>query len=575
MDWSRIHRGSADERSLPSRAAAAAAASLLVVASLAACTVSESTSGPVETQPPRTTAVPAPDDTTIDDVIEEAPAGAGDRMRELDDDVTARHRRPRLGRRDHAASRSRPRRRARWPARRSRPRSGSRTSRVNRSTWAARWSPSSMPPATSRSPRRLRRRHRRSERFDDGEAAEGTYVFRIPEDTRNEITLTVDYAAGAPVVVFHGSGDVKPPTKRGEASCSSSRSWHRSGLAMFTAAAVVAAGMLVGGAQPGDGGRERARTDRAAEQLDGHGGSRCPPCRSTPASCGRRRSSGNTVFAGGSFSNARPAGAAPGTNLIPRSNILAYNLTTGVITLVRPADQRPGEGHQGLARRVAHLRRRQLQLGRRPDPMEHRRVRRRHRRAPDDVQAGRRRVVRQRDRGHELRGLRRRPDRRGRRGRPQEPRRVQHERRPARMGADHRPAGRQHGADALGRQADHRGAVRDGQQRLPARPRGARPQHRCDPALDRALHRAERRRRRQLAAPARRASGSSRRTPTPSTAPDGCTRTRPSATSRACSRPSRAAARSDGSPTATATTTACTPTAPTSTRPATSTRARP
>ncbi len=38
-----------------------------------------------------------------------------------------------------------------------------------------------------------------------GGATEGTYVFRIPPDTRNEITLTVDYAAGAPVVVFHGS----------------------------------------------------------------------------------------------------------------------------------------------------------------------------------------------------------------------------------------------------------------------------------------------------------------------------------------------------------------------------------
>ena len=43
------------------------------------------------------------------------------------------------------------------------------------------------------------------EAWNDGEGAEGTYVFRIPEDTRNEITLTVGYAAGAPIVVFHGS----------------------------------------------------------------------------------------------------------------------------------------------------------------------------------------------------------------------------------------------------------------------------------------------------------------------------------------------------------------------------------
>jgi PKD repeat protein len=40
---------------------------------------------------------------------------------------------------------------------------------------------------------------------------------------------------------------------------------------------------------------------------------------------------GSTVYAVGSFSSARPAGAAPGTNLTPRSNILAYNLTTGAL----------------------------------------------------------------------------------------------------------------------------------------------------------------------------------------------------------------------------------------------------
>ena len=38
---------------------------------------------------------------------------------------------------------------------------------------------------------------------------------------------------------------------------------------------------------------------------------------------------GNTVYAAGSFSNARAALAAPGTNLTPRSNILAYDVTTG------------------------------------------------------------------------------------------------------------------------------------------------------------------------------------------------------------------------------------------------------
>ena len=40
---------------------------------------------------------------------------------------------------------------------------------------------------------------------------------------------------------------------------------------------------------------------------------------------------GDTVYAGGQFANARPAGAAAGTNLSPRSNLLAFDLRTGVL----------------------------------------------------------------------------------------------------------------------------------------------------------------------------------------------------------------------------------------------------
>ncbi|WP_286279166.1 hypothetical protein [Naasia aerilata] len=38
---------------------------------------------------------------------------------------------------------------------------------------------------------------------------------------------------------------------------------------------------------------------------------------------------GNTVYAGGNFTTARPAGSPAGVNTVPRSNLLAYNLTTG------------------------------------------------------------------------------------------------------------------------------------------------------------------------------------------------------------------------------------------------------
>lgn len=38
---------------------------------------------------------------------------------------------------------------------------------------------------------------------------------------------------------------------------------------------------------------------------------------------------GNTVYAGGKFSTARPAGAAPGESTVPRSNLLAFDIRTG------------------------------------------------------------------------------------------------------------------------------------------------------------------------------------------------------------------------------------------------------
>ena len=112
-------------------------------------------------------------------------------------------------------------------------------------------------------------------------------------------------------------------------------SWHRSGLAMFTAAVVVAAGLLMSGANPATAAEngpapieQRNSKTVTADPL--------PTVQIDSGIVWTQEVVGNTVYAGGSFSNARPAGAAPGTNLIPRSNILAYNLTTGVITSFAP-----------------------------------------------------------------------------------------------------------------------------------------------------------------------------------------------------------------------------------------------
>lgn len=46
----------------------------------------------------------------------------------------------------------------------------------------------------------------------------------------------------------------------------------------------------------------------------------------------------NTVFVGGEFTTARPAGSAPGVNTTPRANMLAYDITTGELNTAFQAD---------------------------------------------------------------------------------------------------------------------------------------------------------------------------------------------------------------------------------------------
>ncbi|TFD12068.1 hypothetical protein E3T35_08095 [Cryobacterium sp. TMT1-2-2] len=46
---------------------------------------------------------------------------------------------------------------------------------------------------------------------------------------------------------------------------------------------------------------------------------------------------GNTVYVGGEFTKARPAGASAGTSEVSRYNLMAYNLSTGVMTSFNPS----------------------------------------------------------------------------------------------------------------------------------------------------------------------------------------------------------------------------------------------
>src|SRR4051794_9332286 len=46
---------------------------------------------------------------------------------------------------------------------------------------------------------------------------------------------------------------------------------------------------------------------------------------------------GSTVYVGGKFTRARPAGAAAGTSTVVRNNLLAYNVSTGALTSFAPS----------------------------------------------------------------------------------------------------------------------------------------------------------------------------------------------------------------------------------------------
>ena len=139
------------------------------------------------------------------------------------------------------------------------------------------------------------------------------------------------------------------------------------------------------------------------------------------------------MYAGGSFTKARPAGAAAGTNETPRSNLLAYDITTGADTGFAPCSTArcrsvaaSPDGNRiyvggdfttingGTRSRIAAF---DTATGQ-----------------ADHELPGRRRLHGQRDRRDQLHRLhRRRLQQRPRRG-PHEARRVQHHGGPARLG---------------------------------------------------------------------------------------------------------------------------------------------
>ncbi|MET4637647.1 PKD domain-containing protein [Mycetocola sp. 2940] len=105
-------------------------------------------------------------------------------------------------------------------------------------------------------------------------------------------------------------------------------------IAMTAATALIAAGVVLGTATaataaPGPSPVEqRSATTATADVL--------PTVQIDSGVVWVQEVVGNIVYAGGKFTNARPAGAAPGVGLMPRSNILAYDIRTGVATSFAP-----------------------------------------------------------------------------------------------------------------------------------------------------------------------------------------------------------------------------------------------
>ena len=85
---------------------------------------------------------------------------------------------------------------------------------------------------------------------------------------------------------------------------------------------------------------------------------------------------GNTVYAGGQFSTARPSGAAPGKSTVRRSNLLAFDIRSGkLIAAFAPDGQRRRSGPGGVAGQEDPLCRRCVHHGERREAAPVRRCR--------------------------------------------------------------------------------------------------------------------------------------------------------------------------------------------------------
>lgn len=145
---------------------------------------------------------------------------------------------------------------------------------------------------------------------------------------------------GEAVGIIRGARkDVKSPPSGGNAPPIGTKNVRagrkRSGLA-FIIGVVLASSAIVGFPASGSAAVPQAKAPLLERTADVVTSDPLPTVQIDSGYVWSQATVGTTVYAGGSFSNARAALADPGTNLTPRSNILAFDITTGALLPFAP-----------------------------------------------------------------------------------------------------------------------------------------------------------------------------------------------------------------------------------------------
>ena len=141
-------------------------------------------------------------------------------------------------------------------------------------------------------------------------------TWRAEAGTGTGSRTTAAAGAGGPGALRRSASSTRRPVRRAAALAGAAAA----ALALFVASVLVWAPGGVTDSAPLDPNDPRTPVTVTADSL---------PTAQHDGVAWQSAVIGNTVYVVGKFSNARPSGAAPGTQLSARANILAFDITTG------------------------------------------------------------------------------------------------------------------------------------------------------------------------------------------------------------------------------------------------------